>query len=655
MTDAELHECRACAQVLPNDEFSRSQLSRKYKRCWRCIEGARPLIPVGYFLPIGERHQSTWKLSDRDLVGAQVFLHSLKGYDKCLNGKTGVVDAVDVETECCQIIGFKGSDCDFYISVPHHNVMRPSEILDKIEMLEKSLANATPSSQGAEEDTRAGPHVPAIERSHFVGSLADRDIAGAHVFFHGLKGESAWMNGRFGVVTSVDSQTECCQVTDVYESRICLKSGIHASVLLKHVMRPSESLEKIHLLEKKLAGGTSHLDAVQEDGPYDRAENQQRQEAANAAAAFGRQHLLQDEPAEARTESRELFKQIQQLKLEQGDLRCDLTRAQAKEDLLQDELAKEKEGNRELRERILQLEVEQGDLESDLRLAQVRGSFLQDELAEEREGNRELLEQLQSAHRQLPIQKKIASPLDKSCSVAMNAKKFLRSLDFPDVYFNAPHDRCYCKSCYKPAYPDMMGKGGTKYIVPRGWVGFALHVPQRALDLGSFEKWSVSYHGTKPSVASTILRDGCFAVPGDKLVDGTVLRSRNSAARQDNHFYTSPTVNYAGLQLYAEPTEWVSQSGEPMIGQIVLMCKQDEDTLKRKQSETMGFRKHKFKEDHVCKHTPLSADIEWLSNTRSGCIPYRILVRTFRKDDVPEHVRSPHDREPGRSSGHLWV
>eukprot|EP00929_Paragymnodinium_shiwhaense_P071636 TRINITY_DN36399_c0_g1_i1.p1 TRINITY_DN36399_c0_g1~~TRINITY_DN36399_c0_g1_i1.p1 ORF type:complete len:209 (-),score=14.83 TRINITY_DN36399_c0_g1_i1:510-1136(-) len=198
----------------------------------------------------------------------------------------------------------------------------------------------------------------------------------------------------------------------------------------------------------------------------------------------------------------------------------------------------------------------------------------------------------------------------------------------------------YCEGCYPPRFRSIITDGGSTYVVPRGWVGFGLKVPVRGLDphIDCFKKWSVSFHGASPTVVKTVLQNGQFAIPGDKLLDGTILASRNSAGRRDAHFYTSPTASYAGLKLYATLSKWLSSEG-----QVVLMCRQDKATLKNTQAETMGFRRHGHAEDHLCPHVKLSGDIEWLSDSRTGCIPYRILVRTFKSSNRPT-IDSPVDR-----------
>merc|ERR1719265_353945 len=108
------------------------------------------------------------------------------------------------------------------------------------------------------------------------------------------------------------------------------------------------------------------------------------------------------------------------------------------------------------------------------------------------------------------------------CPHQTAAYEFLKHLGLPDSYFNDGYDRCYCDRCYSSTWPDThtdRNENGTMYVVPRGWVGFGLEVPRRALDpaIDMFHNWSVSFHGTKAPVVKTILQNGSFAVPGDKL------------------------------------------------------------------------------------------------------------------------------------------
>ena len=133
------------------------------------------------------------------------------------------------------------------------------------------------------------------------------------------------------------------------------------------------------------------------------------------------------------------------------------------------------------------------------------------------------------------------------------------------------HDRCYCCACYKAEWPDVIATDGPcPYVIPRGWVRFGLKLQPRVEALGEefFRRWSVSFHGAAAAVCAQILQSGMILIPGDRLLDGSVLRSGRCAGRQDKVYYTSPSVRYAGLRFYATPTPFVDTSGQAMLGQV---------------------------------------------------------------------------------------
>ena len=73
-------------------------------------------------------------------------------------------------------------------------------------------------------------------------------------------------------------------------------------------------------------------------------------------------------------------------------------------------------------------------------------------------------------------------------------------------------------------------------------------------------------------------------------------------ARQDEVFYTSPTVKYAGLKFYAEPQLFLAAGADgqkrPMAGSIALQCRQKPGSFEM-QGETMGFNRQWVS----CAHT----------------------------------------------------
>jgi len=185
-----------------------------------------------------------------------------------------------------------------------------------------------------------------------------------------------------------------------------------------------------------------------------------------------------------------------------------------------------------------------------------------------------------------------------------------------------------------------------------------LVLSQRKRDVKPFS-WPCVYHGTKPHVVGSILQTGHVGMPGDMLHDGSLIVSENCATRQDACIYTSPTIGYAGMQLYAAPMEFWFE-GRRFYGQVVLQCRQklrEGDANFKMQPETMGFHHPEYgtddygnigkcvrPEDFVCPHKTLSQDIEWVSQYPEECIPYRVCVRVF-----------PDGQPPDRMFGHAQV
>ena len=226
-------------------------------------------------------------------------------------------------------------------------------------------------------------------------------------------------------------------------------------------------------------------------------------------------------------------------------------------------------------------------------------------------------------------------PAVEECEHHYLAANFVESLGIHSSYFDSKHNRCYCPICYPSHWPDTISnQGPTPYVVPRGWVRFGLAVHEaRAEAEDIWNTWSVSFHGIKSvNVLRSVLQHGSLLKPGDKLLDGkNRLRSTKCAGRQDKHFYTSPTIGYAGLKFYAEPQVWLHE-GTRMCASIVLQCRQNPTSIHKKQGETMEFEKkwpgHLAK---VCPHVDLK-HIEWLSEVTQGAIPYGLLVRVWPMD-----------------------
>ena len=151
-------------------------------------------------------------------------------------------------------------------------------------------------------------------------------------------------------------------------------------------------------------------------------------------------------------------------------------------------------------------------------------------------------------------------------------RALVATLGLGAAFFDSAHDRCYCGACYPAEWADAIETDGPcPYVIPRGWarVGLKLHPRAEALGEEFFRRWSVSFHGAAAGVCKQILESGGMLIPGDRLLDGSVLRSGRCAGRQDSVYYTSPSVRYAGLRFYAAPTPFVDAAGRAMLGQVI--------------------------------------------------------------------------------------
>ncbi|CAF1157240.1 unnamed protein product [Adineta steineri] len=156
------------------------------------------------------------------------------------------------------------------------------------------------------------------------------------------------------------------------------------------------------------------------------------------------------------------------------------------------------------------------------------------------------------------------------------AKEYVESLGWDNVLFDSSHDKCYCIKCYPASWSDMADAGGQKYVIPRGWARIGLHVDAAIVGVNDiWNKWIVTFHGTSLLAAKSILHNRQFCLPGDKLIDGTLLGIRPGHIPDKKHIYTSPTIAYSGLPVYSTKHDFNSSKNYcAYTVQIVLQCRQ---------------------------------------------------------------------------------
>lgn len=206
------------------------------------------------------------------------------------------------------------------------------------------------------------------------------------------------------------------------------------------------------------------------------------------------------------------------------------------------------------------------------------------------------------------------------CEYFKLCQEYVYSLGWQKCFFALKHDRCYCNKCYLLSLPDVIQAAGDRYVVPRGRAGFGLSVDPTLADYHKlWIDWIVTYHGTSKYAAESILANRQFLIPGDKLLNGTVLGIRPGHIPGKKHIYTSPSISYSSLEVYSAGNDFISASGKNYTAQLVLQCRQKPGTFKI-QSETVGRGN-----DPICDYIS-NEEIEYFTDIRVSLVPYRLLV-----------------------------
>ena len=198
------------------------------------------------------------------------------------------------------------------------------------------------------------------------------------------------------------------------------------------------------------------------------------------------------------------------------------------------------------------------------------------------------------------------------------------SLKYSKKLFNRLHNRCYCEKCYSLSRKDFLIEGGSKYVIPRGWVRFGLYVDDAQAEVENiWNKWVVSYHGTTPHAEESIIEHHQFLLPGDQCIDGHVIQIRDGHIPGKFQVYTSPTIAYSGTDVYSPSIPFRSRSGQCYRAKIALQCRQKPGTYKV-QAETIGAN-----ERRLCPIIP-NNEIEYFTEVRLSIVPYGLLIRVFQ-------------------------
>ena len=213
----------------------------------------------------------------------------------------------------------------------------------------------------------------------------------------------------------------------------------------------------------------------------------------------------------------------------------------------------------------------------------------------------------------------------RPCAYFTLCLKYMLTLDISKGLFNRQYNRCYCEHCYPTTRRDFLIEGGSKYVIPRGWVRFGLVVDEaQAAVENIWNKWVVTYHGTKPEAAKSIIEHHQFLIPGDETINGDKICIPRNHIPDKYEVYTSPTIAYSGCNVYSQSVPFQSASGKSYQAKIVLQCRQQPQTYKV-QAETIGAGTRR-----ICPIIP-NSEIEYFTIVRASIVPYGLLVRAFER------------------------
>jgi len=158
------------------------------------------------------------------------------------------------------------------------------------------------------------------------------------------------------------------------------------------------------------------------------------------------------------------------------------------------------------------------------------------------------------------------------------------------AFFDERYHKCFKPCCLDPSHKvvHIRGNPPSKYVLPTGWCRVGIKVSDGIANANNIWKgWHVSFHGTTHAAIPSILaHGGSLLFPGDKLLDGTVLGIREGHIANVKGAFTSPTVRYSSLPVYAQ--RHTLPDGRTV--QFVLQLRQAPGTY-RIQGETVNWKR----------------------------------------------------------------
>lgn len=204
------------------------------------------------------------------------------------------------------------------------------------------------------------------------------------------------------------------------------------------------------------------------------------------------------------------------------------------------------------------------------------------------------------------------------------AQEFKSSLRWPSAFFNPKYDRCFCTACYGYNLSDVKNVADSSYVIPRGWVRMGLNVNEALQETENiWEKWLISFHGTRISAAESILRHSGFLQPGDVLMDGERLSTPSNHIPNQNFIFTSPTINYCSKYYCTTYIFNSNLTNSQYEVKVVFQCRQKPGSFKVR-PETVGAGNQQ-----ICRYTR-NDQLEYYTERRNTVVPCGLLVELVR-------------------------
>lgn len=209
------------------------------------------------------------------------------------------------------------------------------------------------------------------------------------------------------------------------------------------------------------------------------------------------------------------------------------------------------------------------------------------------------------------------------CEHLRIGREFLASRTWPMELCQPKHNRCYCNRCYLSSYQETMLVGGHKYVIPREWTRFGIHVDEPFANYHKvWTTWANCYHGTSIESAKSVVEHRQLLLPRDVTMTGRHIAIREGHIPGEDYYFTTPTVKYAALSCYAHSYNFKSPSTKKSYKiKVALQCKQKPGSFVI-QPETVGARK---RQQTICLHIS-NNEIEWKTQQRSAIMPYGLLL-----------------------------